>query len=179
MAAPLFVADEATLKSKLRLSAVPATAVDTEAIIDEGILHARVEFYRELGTAKVTALLAIAFTETPTTEDGVLRALANITEVMMVRCYLMIHLPNTFMDASGDVNARWNEEAPTRERSSMELSEQIKACKNAIMENLLVLAGGDIDECAEIQTFDGSPDCPAPNVGMSLKGGTFRHIAED
>ena len=176
MAAPLFVADEATLESKLRLSAVPASATDTQAIIDEAILYARVEFYRELGESRVAALVAITFTEEPTTEDEVLRALANLTEVMMVRCHLLIHLPNTFMDASGDVNARWNEEAPIRERSSMDLEAEIAACKNKIQENLATLRLNDIDECPEVQTFDGTPDCQTsfptntPRIGMSLRG---------
>ena len=34
MAAPLFVTDEVTLEAALRLTAVPASALDTQAIID-------------------------------------------------------------------------------------------------------------------------------------------------
>ena len=56
MAAPLFVADEGSLKERLRLSAIPATALDTEAIIDEAILRVRVRFYRELGTARTNII---------------------------------------------------------------------------------------------------------------------------
>jgi hypothetical protein len=175
MAAPLFVTDEATLKSKLRLSSVPASATDTEAIIDQAILDARVQFYIALGEIRVAAILATPFSETPTTEAGILRALASLTEVMMVRCYLLVHLPTTFMDASGDVNERWNTEAPLREKGVLDAEAEILACQNKIKENLLILAANDTDECQEIQVYDGTPDrqtqFPAntPRVGMSLK----------
>jgi hypothetical protein len=176
MAAPLFVADEATLKERLRLSAVPASAMDTEAIIDEAILRARLRFYRALGTARTNVLVALPFTELPTTEDEVLRALATTTEVQIVRCELLRLLPNTFMDASGDVNARWNEEAPVRERSSMEMDEELRRCEQEITAALEELADSSGVECDDVQTWDGTPDCQTsfppntPRVGMSLKG---------
>jgi len=176
MAAPLFVADEATLKSALRLSAVPASALDTEAIIDEAILRARLRFYRDLGTARTNALVALPYTVTPTTDDEVLRALANTVEVKMVKCQLLRDLPNTFMDASGDVNARWNEEAPTRERGSFELNDELARCEQEIVAALVDLADTSGLDCDEVQVIDGTPDCQTsfptntPRVGMSLKG---------
>lgn len=176
MAAPLFVADEDTLKSALRLSAVPASALDTEAIIDEAILRARLRFYRDLGAARTNELVALPFTDQPTTEDEVLRALANTVEVKMVKCQLLRDLPNTFMDASGDVNHRWQEEAPTRERGGFELEEELKRCEEEIIAALTDLAAPATLDCDEVQTFDGTPDCQTsfptntPRVGLSLKG---------
>lgn len=176
MAAPLFVADEATLKERLRLSAVPASALDTEAIIDEAILRARLRFYRDLGAARTNVLVALPFTELPTTEDEVLRALANTTEVKLVYCELLRLLPNTFMDASGDVNHRWNEEAPTRERSSMELADELRRCEDEITQAIEELADSNGTDCDDVQTWDGTPDCQTsfppntPRVGMSLRG---------
>lgn len=174
MAAPLFVVDEPTLKERLRLSAVPASALDTEAIIDEAILRARVRFYRELGSARTNTIVALPFTELPTTDDEVVRALANTTEVKMVYCELLRLLPNTFMDASGDVNHRWNEEAPTRERGTFEINDEIKRCEDDITNALQELCEPDIGECDEIQAFNGDPVCPqpfgtAPRVGLSLQ----------
>lgn len=174
MAVPLFIVDEATLKMKLRLSAVPSSATDTEAIFDEAILRARVRFYRELGVARTNAIVALVFTETPTTEDEVIRALANTVEVKMVYCALLSLLPNTFMDASGDVNHRWNEEAPTRERGSFELSDELRRCEGEIANGLQELADPDLGDCDIVQVFDGTPDpCPefgsAPRVGLSLQ----------
>ena len=176
MAAPLFVADEATLKSALRLSAVPASALDTEAIIDEAILRARLRFYRDLGVARTNVLVALPYTVLPTTEDEVLRALANTVEVKMVKCQLLRDLPNTFMDASGDVNSRWNEEAPTRERGSFELGDELARCEQEIVAALTDLAAPDTLDCDEVQVIDGTPDCqtafPAntPRIGQSLRG---------
>jgi hypothetical protein len=178
MAAPLFVASEAALKSALRLSAVPASALDTEAIIDEAILRARLRFYRDLGATRTNELVALPYTDQPTTEDQVLRALANTVEVKMVKCQLLRDLPNTFMDASGDVNSRWNEEAPTRERGGFDLEEELSRCENEIVAALVDLAAPNTLDCDEVQVFDGTPDCqtsfPAttPRVGMSLKNPT-------
>lgn len=175
MAAPLFVADEATLKSALRLSAVPASALDTEAVIDEAILRARLRFYRDLGSARTNELVALTYTDQPTTDEEVLRALANTVEVKMVKCQLLRDLPNTFMDASGDVNARWNEEAPTRERGSFELGDELARCENEIVAALVDLADPNAVDCDEVQVIDGTPDRQTsfppntPRVGMTLK----------
>ena len=175
MAAPLFVADEATLKSALRLSAVPASALDTEAIIDEAILRARLRFYRDLGSARTNELVALPYTALPTTDDEVLRALANTVEVKMVKCHLLRDLPTTFMDASGDVNARWNEEAPVREYGA-DMEEELRRCEDEIVAALVDLAAPNTLDCDEVQVFDGTPDCQTsfptntPRVGMSLKG---------
>jgi hypothetical protein len=176
MAAPLFVATEAALKSALRLSAVPATALDTEAVIDEAILRARLRFYRDLGADRTNELVALVYTDQPTTEEEVLRALANTVEVKMVKCQLLRDLPNTFMDASGDVNARWQEEAPTRERGGYDLEEELSRCENEIVAALVDLAAPNAVDCDEVQVFDGTPDCQTsfptntPRVGQSLRG---------
>src|SRR6185436_20608698 len=137
---PLFVADLATLKERLRLSGVPAAASDTHGIIDECVLRARLAFYRRLGESRVTELLAISYTVDPTTENGVLRALANSVEVDLVRCELMQRLPMAFMDASGDINKRWNEEAPFRERSPLDPGSLLKSLKNRLEEDFQMLA---------------------------------------
>jgi len=176
MAAPLFVTDEPTLKERLRLSAVPATALDTEAIIDEAILRARVRFYTDLGADRANELAAISFSETPTTDEGILRALAFTTEVKLVYRELLRLLPNAFMDASGDVNHRWQEEAPVRERGAFELDEEIKRIENEIADAMMKLAAPNDTQGDQVQTFDGTPDEQTsfpentPRVGMSLKG---------
>ena len=179
MAAPLFVADLETLLKKLRLSSVPDSALDSLSIIDEAVLRARVRFYRDLGTARTNELVALAFTETPTDDDGISRALANTVEVRMVYCELLRLLPNTFMDSSGDADERWNEEAPLRERGGGALEDELRHCENQIVSDLLALADDSLDECDEAQVFDGTADCPAPRVGMSLKNFGRRSTSED
>lgn len=173
MATPLFIVDEATLKAKLRLSAVPASATDTESIFDEAILRARVKFYRELGPVRTNQIVALTFTELPTTDDEVIRALANTIEVKMVYCELLRLLPNTFMDASGDTNSRWQEEAPTRERGNFELNDELRRCEDEINSGLQELAVPDLGEGDIIQVFDGTPTNvgefgSAPRVGLTL-----------
>ena len=176
MAAPLFVATEDALKSALRLSAVPDSALDTQAIIDEAILRARLRFYTDLGADRTNELAALSFTDQPTTLDQVLRGVCNTTEVKLVYCALLRLLPNTFMDASGDRNARWNEEAPTRERGGFELEDELRRCENEVVEAMLQLADPNTPQCDEVQVFDGTPDRQTsfpentPRVGQTLRG---------
>lgn len=179
MTDPLFIADLATLKTQLRLSGVPASATDTNEIINQAILHARLAFYRRLGGQRVTTLLAIGFVDNPTTDDEILRAIANQTEATLVMCYLLRHLPHAWMDASGDINKRWNDEAPFREVGTEQVAERVTACESAIEENMQLLDGSeDIGDEVSIQTFDGTPDCPTPRIGLSLRGSS-RRVTED
>lgn len=178
-ATPLFVPNENTLKSKLRLSCVPDSAIDTQSIFADAVLNARIRLYRELGVTRINSLLETNFTNFPTTEVEVLRALAASVECAVVRCILLRMLPNTFMDSSGDVDHRWNEEAPTRERGSFDLDEELKRCENEIVEGILALADPNTPNCIEVQTFDGTADCPAPRVGMSLRPGYYRRPSND
>ena len=112
----LFAANDAAIKSRLRLTSVPDSSEDTLAIIAEAIMWARLEFYRRLGKTTVDRLVAITEVAEPTTNDEVKRSVATQAEVNLVRVRLLRELPNAFMDASGDLNRRWNEEAPFRER---------------------------------------------------------------
>lgn len=179
MTDPLFVADLATLKALLRMTEVPSDSTDALAILNEGILKARLKFYRRLGTARVGQLLSISFVENPTTEDEVLRALANTVEVKLVLCHLLVRLPHVWMDASGAIDKQWNEEAPVREQAPVELADRLSACQNEIEEDMQVLAGEDqIGDEDLIQTFDGTPDDPTPRVGRTLLGGSHR-LTED
>lgn len=179
MTNPLFVADLPTLKSLLRMTEVPSDSTDALAILDEGILQARLQFYRRLGTTRVGQLLAITYDANPTTEDEVLRALANTVEVKLVLCHLLRRLPNTWMDASGDIHKRWNEEAPVRELSPTQILDRLAACQNEIEEDMQILAGEEqVGDEELIQTFDGTPDCPTPRVGRTLLGGS-RRVTED
>ncbi len=182
MTDPLFVADLATLKATLRLSGVPSGNTDTLAILDEAILRARLAFYRRLGQQRVGVLLATAFSANPTTEDQVLRALANTTETKQVYVELLRKLPNQWMDASGDANRRWNEEAPFRERGPTEGQQEIQRLLDEIEEDMEMLAGEeDLGEEASFKTFNGTPLCTPPRPGDSIRhGGLFkRRLSED
>lgn len=140
--APLFVADLATLKPKLRLSGVP-TISDADDIINEAILVTRQKFYRELGVARITALLVLPFVETPSTNDQILRAVANSTEVLMVRCELMSMMPMMFMDGNADQNQIMQDEALFRDSTSSQLEQMRMQCELEIQQNMDLLAGDE------------------------------------
>ena len=140
--APLFVADLATLKSKVRLSGVPTTS-DADDIINEAILVTRQKFYRELGGSRITVLKAMAFTEAPTTDNQILRAVANSTEVLMVRCELMKTLPSMFMDGNAQQNQIMQDEALFRDNTSNELDQMRMQCEIEIQQNFDLLAGDE------------------------------------
>lgn len=170
MTDPLFVSNLATLKAALRLSAVPSTSPDTLAILDESILRVRLAFYRRLGQQRVGVLLAMPVIANPTSVDEILRALASTTETKMVFAELLRKLPNQFMDASGDANRRWNEEAPFRERGPSDAQREIQRLLDEIEEDMEMLAGEEVqgDE-SSYKTFDGTPDCTPPRPGDSIR----------
>lgn len=171
MTNPLFVADLPTLKAALRLSGVPSSATDTLAILDESILKARLTFMRRLGTQRVGQLSALAYNANPTTEDETLRALCNVVETKLCYVELLRKLPNQFMDASGDANRRWNEEAPFRERGATSAEKEVQRLLDEIEEDMQMLEGteGLADETS-IKTFDGTPVCRPPRPGDSIRG---------
>lgn len=171
MATPLFNTDEASVKAILRLTSMPS-GDDGQAIFDQAVSDARIRIYRALGVARVAEILTTSLTDTPSTDDEVIRALAASVEIKAIYCRLLRMLPNTFMDASGDVDKRWNQEAPIRERSSSELDDELRRCEREIVSGLATLEAPADDGCTDVQVFDGSPDTKAPRVGLTLKTGT-------
>jgi hypothetical protein len=178
MATPLFVSDEATLRAKLRLSAVPASATDTVAIFDEAVIRARNRLYKAMGADRVSTILLTAYTDTPTTDAAVLRTLAAVVETKIVYCKLLRLLPNDWMDASGDTKVRWNEEAAFREKRPFDVEAELERCEQEIADDLQTLCEDDLDQC-NILVYDGTPDCPAPRVGLSLRGPNTTRAAND
>lgn len=141
--APLFVADLATLKPKLRLSGVPSTS-DADDIVNEAILVTRQKFYRELGSPRIAELVAMPFTETPTTNDEILRAVANSTEVLIVRCELMRTMPMMFMDGNAQQDQIMQDEALFRDSTSSQLEQMRMQCELDIQQNMDLLAGDQV-----------------------------------
>lgn len=170
MTNPLFVADIDTLKAAVRLTGVPASRTDTLAILNEAILKARLDFNRRLGEQRVSFLVGITYNENPTTEDEILRALANQVETNIVYVQLLRKLPNVFMDASGGAQRIWNEEAPFRERGPTTLDKEIHRLENQIEEDMEVLSLDEaIPDETTIKTFDGTPTHLGPRPGASLR----------
>jgi hypothetical protein len=129
-------------------------------MIEGETLNARLRFIRRLGLTRVNTLVAYNYEEDPATEQDVLRALANSTEIKMVRLNLMRVLPTAFMDGSATLQ-QWNQEAPFRSASQSDLSVEMQRLDAEIEEALDLLAGDD--EVGSEETIQGTnigPDCP-------------------
>lgn len=182
---PLFASSTDLVKSRLRLTAVPDTSVDTLAIIDEAISWARLEFYRRLGRAQVADLVAITEVAEPTTDDEIRRTLATHTEIMLVRARLLRELPSIFMDASGDAHKTWNTEALFRERPRSSLDKEIDRLNVEIEQAMQILEDDGDESPGDERTifgFDGTPDDAHlnPLPGDSITGSLNRRaVAED
>jgi hypothetical protein len=180
----LFATSDAVIRARLRLSSVPDSSEDTLAIIAEGIAEARLRFYRRLGRPAVQALVNIAEVAEPSTDDEVMRTLATHTEVKAVRVFLLRELPNAFMDASGDLNRRWNEEAPFRERPRSDREREIARLEEEIEQAMQELErDGDESpgDTRSVLTFDGTPDNPEeiPLPGDTILPRPRRTLAQD
>lgn len=175
----LFVADDDTIRRRLRLSAVPDSSEDTLAIINDAIARARLTFYRRLGRQRVTELLAITEVATPTTEDEVLRSVASHCEIKIVRSILIQELPMGFMDASGDLNRRWQEEALVRERPRSEREREALRLQEDIEQDMQMLEADDetLGDERTIQTFLSTPSEAAPLPGDSILPGASRRTS--
>lgn len=165
--APLFVADMATLKAKLRLSGVSKT--DALAIIDGAVEDVRLLLYdstQGLGSTLVAEILAIAYVENATTAEALRRTRANSLESKWVRLLLLRRLPSLFMDAGAVTRDVFNDEPFTRS-SGRKLLDEIKALEDAIANDLGVLLGEeDSVGLVDAITFepDDTPDRPWDSI---------------
>jgi hypothetical protein len=164
--APLFVANLATLQAKLRLSGMKSDGNGVD-LLNEAILRVRVGFYRKLGTTRVATLVALLFSETPTTTDQVLRALANTTETNWVRLELFETMPTLFMDASAETTEAWNTEAAFRQGKPSDKTK--RALWNQISRDLDILSGAvSLGDETQFKTDTIEPDVAPPLPGDSL-----------
>ena len=180
----LFAASDADVKARLRLSSVPSSSTDTAAIIAGAILDARLEFYRRLGQSRVDRLLAFSVVAAPASDEEVLRALAAQTEVKLVRVQLFRELPNAFMDASGDLQKRWSEEAPFRERPRSDREREIARLNEEIEQAMQMLARDEGETPGDERTvfiYDGTPEDTSsiPLPGDTINPRARRTSAED
>jgi len=166
----LFAQDDDWIKARIRLSSVPDSSTDTLAIVDDSIAKARLSFYRRLGLSRVTKILTFALVDPPTDEEEILRAIGAQAELKLVLVDLLRRLPHAFMDASGNIQKRWNEEAPFRERPRSDVEREILRLNNEIEEEMQLLAGEDesIGSESEIKTYTGTPEETPPLPGDSI-----------
>ncbi len=165
--APLFVADLATLKARLRMTG--ASESDALSQFDGAVEDVRLLLYDEtqgLGLALVTTLLAIVFVENATTAEALKRTRANSLETKWVRLLLLRRMPTLFMDASAVTREAWNDEPFTRS-GGRTLRDEISAIETQIKNDLAVLLG-DTGEIGMISVIlaeaDDAADLPFDSI---------------
>ena len=164
---PYFVADMDTMKSNLRLTNVVDTE-DANTIMVRGVEQARGDIFTRLGVSLAVQWAGVSYVENPTTEQAVLRMLANTLEVDLVLCHLVVSLPNFFMDDSGGTQEAYNDEAAFRKRSSEERREMC-AKLNTEIDEIIALLKGDkaLGNAARINVTTIEPDEDPPTMGES------------
>ena len=161
---PLFLASTTVLKQRLRLSGVKPSG---EILIEDAIESARVTFYRRLGLTRVTVLLSYSYTENPTTENGILRALANQTETRLIRAQLLRTMSTLFKDGSGSASELWNQEGIFRTRSVDEIRSETGIITSEVEDAFDILSGVEaIGEDVSIRINTIGPDVPASAPGI-------------
>ncbi len=166
----LFAASDAFITARLRLTSVPTSSEDTLAIIAQAILEARLDVYRRLGQLVVARILETAEVAAPETDDEIRRTLASSLEVKLVRQRLLRELPSAFMDASGDLDRRWNEETPFREMPRSGAEREAARLAEEIEQGFQMLEATEESPGNErsVFTFLSTPENPAPLPGESL-----------
>ena len=124
--------------------------------------------------------MAFASTPTPTTDDQVLRLLAESTELKLIRFNLIGILPYSWQDAGGDVQQQWNEEAPFRDMDGDETIAVRARLLEQIEQAYKMLSGEDsVGDDIQLRVFDGTPTKVAPAPLDSVRRFTTRNAAED
>lgn len=167
--APLFVLDMATLKAALRLSGAAAT--DASAIINMAVKTVRVKFYQELGGSRVAAILAMSRSDTPSTDDEVMRGTAESCEALWVKHRLLQDLPTVFMDGSGSVQQQWNEEGLLRDASPANMAIFSEKVYKEVQAMLDYLRGDEEDTEGGVTASSLGP--PARNPAPGTRTGVF------
>ena len=171
-AAPLFLATNAILLEKLRLSDMEAGG-SGESIVDQAIGRARLDFYRRLGGDLVATLVALTPNATPTTEDEIKRFQAEDLEVMLVRADLLRNLPSLWADSSADAGDVFQGEEAYKantERVNNELDRLATDIENGwlLLEDTVSLGNDDT-----LNTFASAYDPDLNPTGDRIPGNRF------
>jgi hypothetical protein len=80
-----------------------------QRLFDTAITYVRVQLYNELTATRVDEIVGFDVSDSPSTEQELLRADAIICETMWVRAELLIVLKSYFADETGSAQQDWNE----------------------------------------------------------------------
>lgn len=110
--------EKATLIAKLRLTDTSDT--DTLTLIDQAITDVRLGFYRRLTSARALQIAGYTSVENPTTDEGILRATADNTEVYWVIYKLICILPTMFIETQYAIKNSFDDVPITRDSESLQ-----------------------------------------------------------
>ena len=125
----LFISDVATLKKVLRISAI--SDADSLKLIELAIKKARTELYQYLGTSSITTILTYSSTDTPSTDDEIIRSVAEYLEIILTKRELLKHLKSTSFENSS-ASEQWNDSPFVRELSYSDITEELQMLENEI-----------------------------------------------
>ena len=139
MAEPLFI-DRDKLLERQRLSSISDTS-DVSSQVDLSIETTRTEFWTRLGLVKLDALVALTLDGDPSTDLEYKKLLAQVTELKMVRAFLLRHL-NTITRQGGGARTfqEWNEVAAFRGTTAQQRSDEIERCQMEIEQAFGILS---------------------------------------
>ena len=171
---PTFIADMATVKTKLRLTG--AQQPDALALIDTAVQQGRLYLMRQLGADRVAALQAKPYDENTMTSDGVQRLKANAAELAIIKIYLLRTMPTLFTDASAGKQGAWNDEGFARNTPQDKTDEEIARLQYELDTWLLELLNDDgVTEGVlqgGVMIVPQPVDSPIP-VNRSIQGGFY------
>lgn len=166
--APTFVADLDTLRQRLRLSGL-ADDSDAQVMFEQAVKIARSTFHRRLTHARVVIIQAYTATDTPATDNEYIRALAEETEVKIVRRELLLTMPSLFMDSAGDAQEIWDREAPFRGTSQFDRQRLRQELASEIEQLLQLLEGSDAPGSeTTVRATVINPDTAPDRLGRSI-----------
>jgi hypothetical protein len=137
---PVFNVDLAAVKGQLRLSGV-VEGSDAHAMLEAAVLQVRTGFYSRLGNSRMTFLIGLVPVQSPTSDDEILRRIADLCETLWIRMILLDKLPAVFMDNSGGDLEFINQEGTFRSITPERLDRERERMALQIEEWLALLAG--------------------------------------
>jgi len=159
----LFI-DLDVLKARVGLS--NATQADQLAKLNQALQEVRIGFYKSLGAARISQLLAVASSDAPATSSQIDRTLTETTEVNWVKMLLLRSMPSFYMTAA--VGQAWNEENLTQSTDQFAASKEINRLNTEIQSALSSLMGEDEDDGQAVASCIG-PLTTQPRPGESIR----------
>ena len=134
--APLYNADLETLLEKARINT--ADDVQTVAVVHQTVTEVRLGFFSVLTKDRAKAIAAYATSDTPDTDEEVLKARAIAVEALWLTMLLAQRLPFLFMDNKASTGDAFNDEPLTRDTQLQDFIDALKAQIDAGLAELML-----------------------------------------